>query len=107
MKSRADRPPAVIVGMDINGLGVARALSQHRIPCIALTPHWEPCCATRTAQIRISKEWTPEGIVDELKKIGASLERKAVLLITSDDVVPWISEAREALAPFYEFNLPS
>ena len=100
------RPTAVLVGMGANGLGVARALARHQIPSIALAPHWEPACATRYCRTRLSMGWSGEAVVEGLRKIGRELERKAILMITSDDAVPWISEAREALAEFYEINLP-
>lgn len=101
-------PTAVIVGMEINGLGVSRALSTYKIPCIGLAgPHWTPSCQTNTCHVIYVKSWSKEGIISDLKSIGERLDHKAPLLITKDEPVLWISECRDQLSEFYNINLPS
>ena len=101
------KPAAVIVGMEENGLGVARALSALNIPLIALAgPRWNPCCETDTCTISPSSSWTHEGVINDLKLIGKKLDAKAALLITKDEPVLWISESRQQIQDFYEIYLP-
>ena len=53
------KPPAVIVGMESNGLGVARSLSPRKMPLIALaTPRWNPACKTNTCEVVYSSAWS-------------------------------------------------
>ena len=101
-------PTAVIVGMETNGLGVSRALSTYKIPCIGLAGHhWTPSCQTNTCQVIYAKSWSKEGIISDLKSIGERLDHKAPLLITKDEPVLWVSECRDQLSQFYSINLPS
>ncbi len=101
-------PTAVIVGMEINGLGVSRALSAYKIPCIGLAgPAWTPSCETKSCRVFYAKSWSKEGIISDLKSIGGRLNHKAPLLITKDEPVLWISECRDQLSEFYNINLPS
>ena len=100
--------PAVILGMEENGLGVARPLAGEGIPCIALaTPWWNPACKTSRCRVVHSSAWTKEAVVEDLLKLGRSLEGKAPVLITKDEPVLWISEARDELSKYFEINLPT
>ena len=102
-----DLPTAVVVGLEANGLGAARALARHGIPCIALAgPRWNPCFQTNTCTVVRSTDWTAESLVQDLLSIGRTLRCKAPLLLTKDRAVVWVSEAREELTEFYEIALP-
>jgi len=102
------RPAAVIVGLEANGLGVARALAAGGVPCIGLTPPgWNPCRRTRTCHVVDVAAWTEDDCIAGLLAIGAALDDKAPLLITKDEPVLWIARHREELSEFYEINLPS
>ena len=94
--------------MEVNGLGVARALAIHQIPCIALAqPNWKPACQTSVCKVVYTSSWTKESLINDLKTIGKMLDHKAALLITKDEAVLWISESRNELSKFYEINLPN
>lgn len=108
MKDKFDKQTAVIVGMELNGLGVTRALASQQIPCIALaTPSWNPACQTKSCKVIHSTSWTKEGVINDLKLIGRRLKKRAPLIITKDEPVLWISESRNELSEFYEINLPN
>lgn len=107
MRSNATKTPAVIVGTETNGLGVARALSLDKIPAIGLAgPHWSPSCETNTCDIIYSSSWTRESMIKDLSFIGQKLDCKAPLIITKDEPVLWISESRKEIEDFYEVYLP-
>ena len=106
-KAGKDRPTAVIVGLEANGLGVARALARYSIPCIALAgPFWNPCYRTNACSVVRGSDWTAEALVRDLRTIGGRLQQKAPLLLTKDQAVLWVSEAREELSEFFEIALP-
>lgn len=100
--------PAVIVGLEANGLGVARALAQHGIRCIGVgKPQWEPAYASRHCTIVRCPEWSAEALVDTLVALGATLPDKTPLLITKDEPVLWISAHRARLCERYAIDLPA
>jgi len=98
---------AVLVGMDANGLAVARSLAQLHIPSIALaqpgsTTAWDFDACT----VVPGSEWSADGLIDDLIAIGKPLPIKAPLLITNEQAVRWVSEAREELGQYFEIALP-
>jgi predicted ATP-grasp superfamily ATP-dependent carboligase len=99
---------AVIVGFELNGLGVARALAAHGVECIGLAaPFPNPAWKTKTCQVMPCAEWSGAAVLSKLIEIGRSRRRKPSLLITKEEPVRWISDAREQLAEYYEINLPA
>jgi len=105
--ARPSTPPAIVVGFETNGLGVARALARLRISCIGVGgPEWNCARYTRTATVFRSRLWEESAVVEKLIEIGRTLPAKSPLLITKDEPVLWISSARRELEPFYEFALP-
>ena len=106
-KAAPHAPTAVIVGLEANGLGVARSLARYAIPCIALAePAWNPCHQTNACSVVRGSDWTADALVRDLRSIGVRLKEKAPLLLTKDQAVLWVSEAREELCEFFEIALP-
>jgi D-aspartate ligase len=100
-------PPAVIVGFELNGLGVARALRRHGVECIGLAgplPH--PAWKTNTCKVVSCTEWSAQAVLTKLAEIARAYARKLPLLITKEAAVRWISDARDELRGSYEFLLP-
>lgn len=101
-------PPAIIVGFENNGLGVARALAKRGIECWAIAaPHWDPACLSRTARVIRCEEWTSACFVDTLVKLGNRIGVQCPLLVTKDEPVLWISESREQLKDHFYVDLPT
>jgi len=99
--------PAIIVGFETNGLGVARALRREGIPSISLAgPGWSPSCASWTTKITMCSGWSEDAVVSDLLAIGRRLDAKAPILITKDEPVLWISANRAALSEFFEIVMP-
>lgn len=100
-------PTAVIVGLEANGLGVARSLASQGVRAIALASPWSnPCCYTNACAVITGSSWSADGVVGDLMSIGRRLEQKAPLLITKDQAVLWVSEARDELGQFFNIALP-
>lgn len=107
MVNEATLPVALVIGMEENGLGVARPLSRNKIPCIALATPWpSPICLTNSCKVIHTRDWSKEVFLEDLINIGKTLRAKAPVLITKDEAVLWISEAREELSRYFEINLP-
>lgn len=99
--------PAVIVGFERNGLGVARSLRREGISSISLTgTSWTPSCASRMSKTIRSPDWSEQAVISELLTIGRRLKEKAPLLITKDEPVLWISAHRALLGEFFRITLP-
>jgi predicted ATP-grasp superfamily ATP-dependent carboligase len=99
---------AVIVGFELNGLGVARALAPHSIECIGVSgPTANSAWKTRTCKVVSCAEWSRGAVLEKLTEIGRSSRQRSSLLITKEEPVRWISDAREQLAEYYEINLPA
>jgi D-aspartate ligase len=100
-------PAAVIVGLEANGLAVARSLAQFHVPSIALAqPGTSAAWDFDACTVVPASDWTADALVDDLIAIGKTMHRKATLLITDEQTVRWISEAREELAQHFEIALP-
>ncbi len=100
-------PPVVIVGFELNGLGVARALAEHGVRCIGVAePFRHPAWKTNTCEVISCPEWSREAVLKKLTEIGESQTRKLPLLVTKELPVRWISDARDELHEFYEISLP-
>ncbi len=99
--------PAVIVGFEANGLGVARALRREGIESVSLVgPSWSPSCASWTSKTVMASAWTEEAVVSDLLAIGQRFTAKAPLLVTKDEPVLWISANRVVLGEFFEIVMP-
>lgn len=112
MMTRGGAPPgpvAMIVGLEKNGLGVARALAGAGVPCVAITAAGpNPCRATRCCQfVTALPEWSEAACVEALLSEAARLEHRTPLLLTKDEAVLWVARHRGELAPYYEANLPA
>lgn len=111
LRLSAERPPAIVIGLRQNGLGVVRALHQEGIPAIALAHNLrDPALLTRAChKVRLT-EWDETSVVSSLLELGRFIgnrySSKPPILITQDAAVIWLSRAREAVAEFFSVLLP-
>lgn len=101
------KPPAVVVGFETNGLGVARALAKEGIPVIGIgAAKSHPATRTRCAEVRILPEWTDDALLEELKQVHRLIGQPTALLITKDEPVLWISRRRREIEGKFTLALP-
>ena len=96
-----NKVPAVVAGLNINGLAVARTLGRHGIPVygISFGPAGE---AARSRYFRRVWESTSEGWIDLLHEKAGILGEKAVIFPVTDLAVAQAAAAREKLSgPFH------
>ena len=98
---------AVVVGLDLNGLGVVRSLGRAGIPTITLdTNLGSPTAATRfSRKIRASALSGP-GLVDSLNQLRSTLAIDPVLILTQEASVETVSAMRTSLFERFRISMP-
>lgn len=104
----ADRPRAVVLGLDhVNGIQVARILSERGVPVIGVVRDpSHPCSRTRICERLLVTDTTGEPMIEALEDLAPSLPAKAVLFPSTDQQVLLISRHRERLERSYHVLLP-
>jgi D-aspartate ligase len=106
----AGRPAAVVVGLNINGLGTVRALGRQGIPVIAITSaSGEPSEFTRFAVRKVRRpdlKASDDAVVAALLELAPTLQGPAVVFPSGDLYLQGISEHRDELAAHYLFPFP-
>ena len=99
--------PVVAVGNSLNALGVVRSLGGSGIPVFAASD--TPFCAVRLSRfatfVRVPS-LRDRPLVEGLKAVARQIDRRAVLILSTDRQVTAVSAAREELEPFYTLALP-
>ena len=99
--------PAVVVGGEVNGLGVVRSLGKGGVPVIvADTTLRHAAMWSRFARHCLFQHLSGKPFVDELLALQARLGVRPVLIVTDEMSVHTISEFRDELSPHYRFSLP-
>ena len=102
--------PAIVLGLNFNGLGILRSLAGFNIPLIGIyTQNYEvgrpsKYCMAINFPILSSD---PENFKEKLIELGKGLNRKSVLLPQNDEYVKFISENRDDLKRFFLFQISS
>ncbi len=106
---KKDLPKAVVLGLGINGLGVARSLGRKGISVIGVDHrifnlgHFSKYCRHLISpDVGKSEKF----FLDFLLQIGKKSQLPAVLLPTEDIYVIFVSRHRDTLDRYYRFALP-
>lgn len=103
------KPPAVVIGLNINGLGTVRALGRKGIPVIALAHgNKEPSEYTKYCEkIVLEDLYTSEhNLLSHLVEIGKKLPSKSVVFPAGDLPLLILSKNRKILEEYYYFPFP-
>lgn len=99
--------PAVVVGGNLNGLGVVRSLSRGRIPVVVLdTTRQCPAAWSRYCVFRRASHLDGEMLIDALVRLASDLACRPVLILTSEESVLTVSAFRQRIEPLYRIDLP-
>ena len=99
---------AIVVGIDLNGLGVIRALGGAGVRVLALdTDLNKPTAATRFGQKRRIRALAGPELVADLLSLRSKFDSAPVLLLTQEATVATVSAARDQLSDAYRFTMPS
>lgn len=104
---RSPLPPAVVVGADINGLGVARALECLGVPVIAVDAMRHRFASFSGAfDLLLCADFDTPDMVRYLDRLASALPRRAALFLTMDRHVTLMSEHGDVLRNRYHFLFP-
>lgn len=99
--------PVVVLGLDVNGLGVVRALHRAGVRAIVLdTDFSKPCARTRHGTKIAIGEMTGPGLVDALCGLRTRFSENPVLILTQETSVVALSGLRDRIAPLYRLVMP-
>ncbi len=102
-------PPAIILGLGVNGLGIARSLGMYNVPIFGLYNKREEIgrFSKYLMPIKVSNlKQEPDALLQQLIELGHKINTKAFLIPESDGYTSFISENRELLSKFFLFNIP-
>jgi D-aspartate ligase len=103
-----DSPCAVVVGAELNGLGVVRSLARGGVPTIVVdTTYGRAAMWSRFARPVIVEALYGRKLVDGLLALQRDLGHRPALLLADEMVVHTVSTHREELEQAYRFQLPS
>lgn len=108
-KLQASRPPAIVLNLSRNGLGVIRSLGRRGVPVIGVDSHLDGpgahsryCRPMRCPDPNVHEE----ALLDFLIGLAGRLGGKAVVFATSDDYVRFLSKYRTFLEERFLLALP-
>lgn len=103
-----ENPYAIIIGLDsMQGLQVARILTRHDVPVIAIASNpGYYACRTNVCEHILFADTGSDELIELLLALGPKLAQKAVLYPCHDKSVLNVSEHRGQLAPWYHLVLP-
>jgi predicted ATP-grasp superfamily ATP-dependent carboligase len=103
-----DSPCAVVVGAELNGLGVVRSLARGGVPTIVVdTTYGRAAMWSRYSRPVIVEQLYGRKLVDGLMALQRDLDHRPALLLADEMVVHTVSTHREELKRAYQFELPS
>ena len=104
LPERYRKAAAIVIHLNINGLGTVRALGRMGVPVIAITSGTNgPSEYTRSCHKIICKDLGTDenALIECLLKIGMELQDKAVVFPSGDLYLAAVSEHRELLSQYF------
>lgn len=98
---------AVVVGGELNALGVCRSLAAGKVRTYVLDQkRFNPAMWSRHATPVKAKSLQGSSLLEALRRLHAKLGDRPVLIVTDEMALLEISSAREELSQLYRFRLP-
>lgn len=98
---------AVVIGLDINGLGVTRWLAREGVPVVAVDRNFDkPSGKTNSAKKVKVRDVEGDRLIEDLIELRKTFDDNPVLFITMEKSLRTISEQREKLKNIYRFTMP-
>lgn len=104
----AGNTPAVVVGAQVNGLGVVRSLAAAGVPTMVVDDNLRGAAMwSRWSKRHLVKRTFGRALVDGLLKLQQAMPARPVLILTDELAVSTVSEHRAELSPSYRLRLPA
>jgi D-aspartate ligase len=105
---RPTPPPAVVVGADINGLGVVRSLAREQVPVFLVdTDRSHPSMRTRYARKITFPALAGPALVGSLLALRERFACDPVLFLTQEATVEAVSGAMASIATAFRISMPA
>ncbi|HEU5209566.1 MAG TPA: hypothetical protein VFU06_09155 [Longimicrobiales bacterium] len=102
------RPAAVVLGTNVTGLTIARALSSEGVSVIGINdPRHALTNASNAFHFVPFERFYDEALVDLLEEIATLLPQRPVLFAARDELVTLVSENGHRLHASYAFEMPA
>lgn len=103
-----DLSPAVVVGGQVNGLGVVRSLAMGGVRTITVdTTLTRPAMWSRFSARVLVENLSGPVLVDSLVQLQKRIGGRPVMILADEIAVGTVSRHRDTLAAAYQFRLPS
>lgn len=100
--------PAVVVGDELNALGIVRSLGMAGVPIVkVVTTPFAICARSRFGRTTVVERTEGESLVTTLVELARELPERPVLFVTEERTVRTISEYRDQLLDHYRLRLPA
>jgi len=100
--------PAVVVGRDLNALGVVRSLGAAGVPVIVLGSRLDgPAMESRYVARRVRAPQDGPGLLDALVGIARESRVRPVLFLTEERTVCTVSDHRDGILEHFRIRLPA
>ena len=100
--------PAIVAGLDLNGLGVVRSLGRMGVPVIAIdTDVGKATARTRFGRKLRVRSLSGTDFIDGLLGLREQFTTSPVLILTHEASVATVSRERQRLDKAYRFTMPS
>ncbi|MBR0900649.1 hypothetical protein JQ616_37330 [Bradyrhizobium tropiciagri] len=101
-------PTAVVLGGGANGLSLVRSLARAGLhPMVVVDTAYDIASMSRYARRAVVSGFEGKGFVSELLRLRAAMPHGAVLFFADDRPLLTVSQYRDAVAPWFSFELPS
>lgn len=98
---------AVVVGGDLNALGVVRSLAAGKVPTLVIGASRDGAAMhTRHARKTVVADTGGDPLIDALLDISAGSAQPPVLFLTEEKSVRTVSEKRDVVLPRFRIRLP-
>jgi D-aspartate ligase len=102
-----EKVTAVVIGGELNGLGVVRSLARQRIPVVVIdAKNSRAALWSRHARSHLVRTLTGPEFVDDMIRLGEEFDRPPILLLTAEEAVHSVSENRDELSKWFRFRMP-
>lgn len=99
---------AIIVGAELNGLGILRSLAPGGMPIRILDMDRNVCGLwSRYARGQVISEFQGRRFIGEMIESGKQFSQRPMLFLTGEESLHAISENRDILSPYFRFRLPA
>ncbi|MHB1224075.1 MAG: carboxylate--amine ligase [Gemmatimonadaceae bacterium] len=107
-RAHGDLPPAVVVGTDVTGFTVAKALARRGVPVLGIDEERRSYVSYSSAfDFLLCSNFYDVGLIRLLEQVADALPQKAVLILSMDEHVKLIGRYGQHLKERFHFDIPT